>query len=288
MENFNKYLTTSELEEKWGFYITTAGFSRIESNQAYPDNRQHPTTHAFDWDNGRILNGYYLIFISKGEGIFETEAAKPFRISEGSCFVLFPGTWHRYKPDLNTGWEEYWIGFRGFYADELIRRFFDKKKPVLYTGLNEDMLRLYQSVLMKIKDAKPGYHQEIAGITHQMLGLLNAMSNLDQTNASPAEQLVLTAKFLLRESLREPDRLENIIKDLPVSYSKFRKDFKRITGQSPNQYQLNLRLEKVKELLSITRLSVSEIAYQTGFDSVSHLSKTFTKKYSLSPRAYRL
>lgn len=287
MDNFNKYLTSSELEEKWGFYITTTGFSKIESNQAYPDNRQHPSTHVFNWDNGRILNGYYLVFISKGEGVFEAEGTNLLRISEGCCFVLFPGTWHRYRPDLNTGWEEYWIGFKGFYAEELIKSFFDQKKPVIYTGLNEDILRLFQSVLLKVNEAKPGYHQEIAGITHQLLGMLNVLSTMHQAKANPTEQMIFTAKFLLREGLREPDSIANIVKDLPVSYSKFRKDFKRVTGQSPNQYQLTLRLEKVKELLSTTRLSIGEIAYQTGFDSVSHLSKTFTKKFNLSPRAYR-
>lgn len=287
MNNYNKYLTTSELEEKWGLYVSTAGFSKIERNESYPDNKQHPKSHAFDWSNGRILNGYYLVFISRGEGLFESEDANLVRISEGCCLVLFPGTWHRYKPAIDVGWEEYWIGFKGSYADELIKNFFDQKKPVLYTGLNENMLRLYQSVLEKVKDAKPGYHQEIAGITLQILGILNALSDMDQTKANADERLIFQAKFLLRETLREPDAIAHIVKDLPVSYSKFRKDFKRITGQSPHQYQLSLRLEKVKELLSSTKLTVTEIAYQTGFDSVSHLSKTFAKKYKLSPKAYR-
>lgn len=286
-KNFSKYLTTSDLEERWGFYPTTVGFSKIDSNQSYPDNNQHPKSHAFNWDKGRILDGYYLVFISKGKGIFETAKTTRITIEEGSCFILFPGVWHRYKPDFKIGWEEYWIGFKGFYAENLIKTFFSENQPVLHTGSNETILRLYQTALELVKSAKPGYHQEIAGITHQLLGVLNSLSEVNQRYANPTEQLISDAKFMLRESLQEADTIENIVKNLPVSYSKFRKDFKTITGETPNQYLLNLRLNKVKELLQTTKLSISEIAYQTGFESVSYLSKIFKKKNHRTPSYYR-
>lgn len=287
MKNFNKYLTLSDVEERWGFYVTTAGFSKIDINQSYPDNKQHPKSHSFNWDKGRILDGYYVVFISKGKGVFETEKNDLLTISEGSCFMLFPGVWHRYKPDFKIGWEEYWVGFKGFYAEKLVNCFFDEQTPVFNTGLNENILKLYQSILERVKNARPGYHQEIAGITHQLLGILNSFSSQDRGNKNSPERLITDAKFLLRETLHESDTVENIFKRLPVSYSKLRKDFKTITGETPNQYQINLRLNKVKELLLTTKLSITEIAYQTGFESVSYLSKLFKKKNNMSPGSYR-
>jgi len=71
MHNFNKYLVNGQLEEDWGFYITTVGCTKIDINQIYPLNSQHPESHKFNWDTGRVLDGYYLVFISKGEGIFD-------------------------------------------------------------------------------------------------------------------------------------------------------------------------------------------------------------------------
>jgi hypothetical protein len=38
MHNFNKYLTPSPVDEKWGFFITSVGYSKIDINQAYPIN----------------------------------------------------------------------------------------------------------------------------------------------------------------------------------------------------------------------------------------------------------
>ena len=72
-----------------------------------------------------------------------------------------------------------------------------------------------------------------------------------------------------------------------MSYSKFRKAFKHSTKKSPNQYLLDLRLDKAKELLQFTTLTVDEISYKTGFNSIAYFSNYFKKRNGISPRAYR-
>src|SRR5882762_1862085 len=143
MRNFHKYLAVTAVEEMWGFYITTVGYSKTNPNEAYPHNGEHPLTHSFTWNKGRILNDYYLVFISKGQGVFESALTQPSVITAGTCFFLFPSVWHRYKPAEKVGWEEYWIGFKGTYADELMNKgFFSPDIPVVNPGLNEALLAL--------------------------------------------------------------------------------------------------------------------------------------------------
>jgi AraC-like DNA-binding protein len=202
-----------------------------------------------------------------------------------SCFS--PGTWHRYKPDTQSGWEEYWVGFKGTYADDLMKKVFSPDNPFITAGLNNNLLKLFHELLEHVQQASGGYHQVIAGITLQMLGLIHSTAHHTEISASNTSQLIEKAKFLFREALQEPDKIENILRKLPVSYSKLRKDFKAHTGLSPNQYQLNLRLDKSKELLVNTSLSISEIAYQTGFESLSYMCKIFKKKTGVSPKLYR-
>lgn len=288
MHNYHKYLPVTELEEQWGLYVTTVGYTHIGANQQYPVNTEHPASHSFTWNKGRILDGYYVVYISKGQGVFESGNTKPGAVSQGTCFFLFPGVWHRYKPNLQSGWEEYWIGFKGDYADALMKKgIFKAAQPFVEAGMNEQLLVLFQKIIEAVKLAPAGYHQVIAGMALQILGLLHSIRQYKSEADDPTQQLINKAKFLLRESLENEVNMEQVARTLPMGYSKFRKAFKEQTRQSPHQYLLNLRLEKSKELLQTTHLSVNEIAFQTGFDSVFYFSKLFKRKTGMSPMHYR-
>ena len=276
------------MEENWGLYVNTVGYSRIDPNQQYPLNEQHPQNHSFSWNQGRILSGYYLIFISKGQGIFESAFTKQITINEGTCFFLYPGVWHRYKPNLNSGWEEYWIGFNGSYPNELMNKnFFNVEMPFINVGLYRDLLTLLHNLIDTVRMSPSGFQQVIAGITLQILGVVNSVSMHKVQEKGPIDRLITKAKFLLEESIEKPVDMERLVRDLPMGYSTFRKAFKKITGESPNQYHLNLRLNKAKELLTTTTLTINEVAEQTGFDTVFYFSKVFKKKNGKSPKFYR-
>lgn len=288
MDNYFKYLNITPLEEKWGLYVTTVGYSKIKPNQTYPNNDQHPQNHSFNWNNGRILNGFYIIFISRGKGTFESAKTNPMAINAGTCFFLYPGIWHRYKPDKNSGWEEYWVGFNGVYATELMNKdFFSCKNPFINVGLNRELLNVFHHLLEIVRKSNAGYPQVIAGITLQIMGIVNSVSLYEYKENDPIHMLISKAKFLIQESLEKPIQMEQLVQELPMGYSSFRKAFKKETGESPNQYYLNLRLNRAKDLLLTTNLNINEIADQTGFESVFYFSKLFKKKNGISPKYYR-
>ncbi|MBX3256398.1 MAG: helix-turn-helix domain-containing protein [Chitinophagaceae bacterium] len=285
--SFFKYLNVSSMEEKWGMYVTSVGYSKVVPHEEYP-NQKHPRSHALTWNRGRILNDYYLVFISKGKGVFASTQTEPEKIEEGTCFFLFPGVRHRYKPDMNSGWEEYWIGFHGYYIEQLMKqKFFNPHQPCLYIGLNKDLLILFNQMLDVVKSSLVGYAQQISGIALQILGLINTLSVNKQYSSNPLDKLISKAKFIMQESITGTIDMQHVAYQLPMGYSAFRKNFKMLTGYSPNQYYLNLRLTRSKELLASTTLSVEEIADQTGFDSIYYFSKIFKKKTGVSPNLYR-
>lgn len=288
MHNFNKYLPVTTTEKSWGFYVTTVGYTKIGPRETYPPPQGHPLTHVFTWNKGRILDGYYLVFISKGKGVFESAYTPSTVIQAGTCFFLFPGVWHRYKPDSALGWEEYWVGFKGDYPDQLMKDFFSQMAPAMEIGLHEPLLALFQRLLETVQAALPGYPQVIAPITMEMLGLIYHLSTHQKQKENPDHQQIDKAMFLLRESLDKPVNMEELARDLPMGYSKFRKEFKRYTGTSPHEYQLQLRINKAKDLLQTTTLNINQIGYQTGFDSSFYFSKLFKRKTGYSPKAFRL
>jgi AraC-like DNA-binding protein len=74
---------------------------------------------------------------------------------------------------------------------------------------------------------------------------------------------------------------------LGVSYSNFRKLFKEFTGISPALYQQDLRLQRAKELLATTTLSIKEIAYRLRFESPDYFSSKFKIKTGKKPSEFR-
>ena len=104
---------------------------------------------------------------------------------------------------------------------------------------------------------------------------------------SDAVEKINEARAFMKRNIDNPMSVESIAQSLNVSYSWFRSTFKSYTGVSPAQYQLHLRYLRAKELLSTSRLSISEIAYALNFETVSQFSTFFTKKEGLSPSKFR-
>lgn len=283
--DYCKYLTAEEMDERWGFNVVTAGHSRTLPRQTYPKPAGHPTKYLLNWNQGRVLDSINVIYIVQGRGVFESDFTPSQAVSAGTCFLLFPGMWHRYKPDPDSGWEEYWVGFRGPYADYLLKSgLFAPNQPFIDVGMNEQLPVLFRRLLETIQQAPDGYEPLVAGTTLQLLGTVLTASRHNNAEHSSTERLIAKARYLLQTSMERPVNVEALAGELPMGYSLFRREFKRLTGVSPAQYQLRLRLGKAKELLLTTSLSVSEVAYYLGFESLAHFSKQFKKKYGFSPR----
>jgi hypothetical protein len=88
MQNYRKYLNISSIEQEWGFHIKTVGSAKLAPNKNYPNNNAHPMDHSFTWDKGHILDGYYLVFITRGEGVLKSAKTKAHTIKAGTCFFI--------------------------------------------------------------------------------------------------------------------------------------------------------------------------------------------------------
>jgi AraC-like DNA-binding protein len=83
-------------------------------------------------------------------------------------------------------------------------------------------------------------------------------------------------------------KLDELAKLCNLSLSSFKREFKKEFNDSPTNYINNKRLEKAKELLSITDLPINEVGYEIGFDDPLYFSKFFKNKIGISPSAYRI
>ena len=286
-QTFYRYLPASDADKIWGLVVPTAGYSWIPADSPYPPGK-HPHEYTFHWKKGRILQEFQLVYITRGRGTFESEETGTVPVSAGDAFLLFPGVWHRYLPDRETGWDEYWIGFDGDTARRLLsQNVFSPKSPMFSPGLNGELDKLFSEIFVTLRLESIGYRQILAGFAVTMLAHLQALALGQTISGSVDEAVVQKARLLVVERLFKAIDWPKMAQELMVSYSLLRHAFKQHTGFSPHQYQLQLRLEKAKALLSGTSYSVKEIAAMTGFNCAYHFSTLFKRKLGVSPLAWR-
>lgn len=73
-----------------------------------------------------------------------------------------------------------------------------------------------------------------------------------------------------------------------LSVSTFNRTFQTLFNDTPANYIKMKRLERAKDLLAMSSLTISEIAFQTCFNDVAHFSRSFKAAYRCSPSEYRL
>ena len=285
----SKYMLANERDRLWGLTVTTIGYEEIRPGDPYPT-KGHADGYYFDVKKGRTLSEYQILYITEGEGTFRSASVRETRLREGDMYLLFPGEWHSYEPSRYTGWKSYWIGFKGQNMDDRVEHgFLSPKKPIYHLGFSDSIVTLYKQAYQAAL-AEAAYSQQLmAGIVNHLIGMMYSLErNIQLMSRNQAHvNMVNKACLRIRESLESSLTIQQVAEELGVSYSNFRKLFKEYTGLSPAVYQQDLRLQRAKELLSTTDMSIKEIAYQLNFESPDYFSAKFKIKTGRRPSELR-
>jgi AraC-like DNA-binding protein/ligand-binding sensor protein len=131
-------------------------------------------------------------------------------------------------------------------------------------------------------------HESITKLLSIFAEHLSMVSNqilVRQEKAEPA--VIIRAKQYIEEHQDEDLGLTQVAKAVNTSTFYFCKLFKKVTQLNFTDYVSRLRIEKAKNLLLNPNLRVSEIAYEVGFQSLTHFNRVFKKILGQSPTEYR-
>ena len=101
------------------------------------------------------------------------------------------------------------------------------------------------------------------------------------------EKLIRKAIKIVEDNIAEPDfSVEKFSRELGMSRLHLYKKLLSLTGKSPIEFIRTIRLQRAAQLLQKSQLSVSEIAYQVGFNNPKYFSKYFKDEFNILPSAY--
>lgn len=101
------------------------------------------------------------------------------------------------------------------------------------------------------------------------------------------ERAVIRVIEVMRQNLSEQLTIDDMARAAMFSKFHFSRVFQRVTGVSPGRFLSALRLQEAKRLLLSTSLSVADITYQVGYNSVGTFSTRFKESVGLSPTEFR-
>ena len=180
--------------------------------------------------------------------------------------------------------------FTNSFLNSLIN--FEKEIKVLYTYEDKAILEIISEIFKIIKEKKSGYDMKLFGLFYYFLGLIeekdlfNTKINISHNNKKKILQLkkILT---LIQKKYMYNLTLEDLSTSVNMNTNYFCKFFKELTNKTPMEYLNYYRVECAKEKLKESNLSITEIAYDCGFNDISYFTKVF-KKYNsnLTPRTF--
>ncbi len=111
--------------------------------------------------------------------------------------------------------------------------------------------------------------------------------NLKTDDTTQSEHLFKNILNYIDDNMSENLSVNQISEANSIDRTYLYKLFQTHKGIGPSEYIQNLKLQKACSLLRKSSLTITEIAYETGFSSSSYFSKFFHSKLAISPSTYR-
>ena len=269
----------------WGLRVLAGGRTHIPPNIPYPP-AGHPDDHALTWPHLRTIDEYQYILLTRGRGRFRSEATGEISITTPCVLLLFPGMGHSFQPDIKTGWNEYWLAFRGEIPDRLrAEGILDHRHPVHAVGRSQVVADQIGETLDRLATDPHGKEGLLAA---ECLALLAHLQDAKRQVSDPVSAARVLRAIARLEEINVPDvRLGSLARDLGVSSAHLRRMIKDHTGLSPKHYQQAVRIVHAKRLLRNPHLGVATVAERLGFASPFHFSRLFKRMTGVPPSAWQ-
>lgn len=145
------------------------------------------------------------------------------------------------------------------------------------------------SCLNKITNTSPKFNKNATflldlyaqELVYNLVQIKGIQQILDLENDNPVHKAI---RFM-HENFMAPLSIKEIAADLNMSEANFSQYFKKIVGITPKEYLTSLKLAKAKEM--IKSQNVTEVAFDLGYENISHFISLFKNKYGITPLQYK-
>lgn len=164
----------------------------------------------------------------------------------------------------------------------------DEKLPAgLFTDDQECIYKIVRGIVKETQEQHVLYKDMILIRLNELyVSLIRLYQNQNRQHLSQGKSFEYIINYIT-EHYHDKILFKNLAKQMNYSYDYFQHRFKELTGNSPQQYLIQRRLEEAEHLLENTELSCTDIAYRCGFSNSAQFSSIFKRENGISPQQYR-
>lgn len=237
-------------------------------------------------ERGRV--DYLLSYLHSGS--MKVRVANEERtIGAGTVFIAKPYERQYYAKTGQAPTGSYWLHYTGYGVTDLLIKAKLWNDSIFVTGVNDDIPRLFERIIEEEAERQPSFEHISACLVQELIFTVSRKVSIHEQVAqmNPREQVLYASFNLLHRNYARKLTVQELAAHAGLSVSRYTSVFKQYTGLSPQQYLIRYRLQKAKDLIRHTQLSIRQIASLTGFDDQLYFSRLFRKYEHLSPLEYR-
>ena len=156
------------------------------------------------------------------------------------------------------------------------------------TGADAYMVKPFNTELLKSTIANLIANRRL--LKSKFSGAQQQEDKVQKLSMKSADEILMSKIMkVINENLSNPDlNVEMLAANVGLSRVHVHRKLKELTNLSARDFIKNIRLQQAAALLKEKKLTVSEVAYATGYTNLSHFSSSFKEVHGMSPKEYML
>jgi len=243
-----------------------------------------------------------IVFTLDGKKILHRDE-KSWTMDKNRTLFVRKGAYTQELVPLIKGWEK-WEVLAFYFPDDFLQKVYNEYRAHLAVNslpsVSTDMIveihvsettkAFFYGILpyftQKVPPSENLLEQKFKELLYIILsdpknaGLLAYVKNLEEQQKTPIWE-VMEANFMYNLSIAQFAQLTG------RSISAFKREFREYYQTTPGRWLTQKRLEYARLLLETSSKTVSEVAFDSGFENLSHLSRIFKERYGASASQYR-
>ena len=232
---------------------------------------------------------HIFIYCVEGEGWVVFENNKKIPIRKNTILVIPAHTPHIYGATEVDPWSIYWFHLKGEAVEQFIQGF-DMYNSTIYVpttqavGIINLFDQCYETLLYKGYSFK--HYLYVSQVLRYLLGILTLLHGESHQDERKNVYVERSIQYMF-EHVQSSLTLNELADHVSLSKPHFIHLFKQITGYSPIEYYLRLKIQRACQYLDLTDYSVKEISKNIGIQDPYYFSRVFGKIMGQSPSDYR-